>query len=137
MKEETKIDLFFSEFFPHPIEKVWTAVSDRNALAVWLMENDFEPMVGKRFRFHHELQPGGRRWIDCEVLALEPPSRIVWSWQSNENSLPGRVEINLKAVAGGTELTLAHTGEPDPERRARYASGWPGKFADLHKQLLA
>jgi len=130
-----KIDLFFREFFPHPIEKVWASVSDRTALAVWLMENDFEPMVGKRFRFRHEPVAGGRGWIDCEVLALEPPSRMVWSWQSIETDEPGRVEVRLKTVAGGTELTLSHTGETDPERRARYAFGWPGKFADLHKRL--
>jgi uncharacterized protein YndB with AHSA1/START domain len=132
-----KIDLFFREFYPHPIEKVWTAVSDPAALAVWLMENDFSPIVGRRFRLRHQPVAGGRGWIDCAVLAIEPPSRMVWSWQSTETDVPGRVEINLKTVEGGTELTLAHTGETDLDRRARYASGWPGKLAELHKTLLS
>ena len=130
-----KADLFFREFYPHPIEKVWAAVSNSAALAVWLMENDFEPNLGKRFRLRHPPVAGERDWIDCEVLALEAPARIVWSWQSTAADLPGQVEIRLKAVEGGTELTLAHTGEPDPARRSRYASGWPGKFADLHQLL--
>ena len=130
-----KVELFFREFFPHPIEKVWAALNDRAALAVWLMENDFEPIIGRRFSFHHQPVGGGRGLIECEVLVIEPPARMVWSWQSTATDPPGRVEINLKPVEGGTELTLAHTGETDAERRARYASGWPGKFAELHKQL--
>jgi uncharacterized protein YndB with AHSA1/START domain len=130
-----KIDLFFREFYPHPIEKVWAAVSNSDALAIWLMENDFEPSIGKRFTFRYSGGPGGRGWIDCEVLAFEPPARIVWSWQAAEADPPGQVEIRLTAVEGGTELTLAHTGETDRERRSRYASGWPEKFSNLHKQL--
>ena len=130
-----KIDLLFREFYPHPIEKVWAAISDPAALAVWLMENDFTPIVGRRFSFRPPPVAGAPGRIDCEVLAIEPPSRMVWSWQSMETDRPGRVEISLKAVEGGTELTLAHTGEPDPERRARYASGWPGKLADLRTTL--
>jgi uncharacterized protein YndB with AHSA1/START domain len=129
------MDLFFREFYPHPIGKVWAALTDPVALAAWLMENDFEPIIGKRFSFRPQPVGGGRGLIECEVLALEPPARMVWSWQSTETDPPGRVEINLKAVEGGTELTLAHTGETDPERRAQYASGWAGKFAQLHKQL--
>jgi uncharacterized protein YndB with AHSA1/START domain len=132
-----KIDLSFREFYPHPIEKVWAAVSERDALAAWLMESDFEPIVGKRFRFVGAASPEWRGWMDCEVIAIEAPSRIVWSWQAAEADAPGRVEIRLKSVEGGTELTLTHTGETDPGRRSRYASGsgWPGKLTELGKQL--
>ncbi len=130
-----KIDLSFREFYPHPIEKVWRAISSREGLAFWLMENDFEPVMGRRFQFRYAAGPNGRGWIDCEVLALEPPTRIVWSWQATESDRDGLVEIQLKTIEGGTELTLAHTGDTDPDRRSRYAAGWPGKFADLHRLL--
>jgi uncharacterized protein YndB with AHSA1/START domain len=71
------IDLFFHEFYPHPIEKVWAAVSERDGLAAWLMENDFEPIVGKRFRFMGAASSEWRGWMDCEVIAIEAPSRMV------------------------------------------------------------
>jgi DNA-binding transcriptional ArsR family regulator len=52
------------EFYPHPIEKVWAATTDPAALAVWLMTNDFELRVGKRFRFWNEpAKPEWRGWI--------------------------------------------------------------------------
>jgi uncharacterized protein YndB with AHSA1/START domain len=131
-----KIALFFREFYPHPVEKVWRAVSTREGLAVWLMDNDFEPQEGKRFALRYPPHAGGRGWINCQVVAIEPPERIVWSWQAAEDDRPGQVEIRLRAVESGTELTLQHTGETDPARRLRYASGWSAKFAEL-RALLA
>ncbi len=35
-------------FYPHPRDKVWAALTTPEALAEWLMPNDFEPVVGKR-----------------------------------------------------------------------------------------
>jgi uncharacterized protein YndB with AHSA1/START domain len=130
-----KLDLHFRELYPHPIEAVWAAISDSTALAVWLMPNDFEPRVGKRFTFRRNPTLEWRDSIECEVLAIEPPARIVWSWKSSEGSSPGRVEIRLRSVEGGTELILDHIGEPDSRRRAGYEAGWPGKFAVLRDQL--
>ncbi|NOU73910.1 SRPBCC domain-containing protein, partial [Paenibacillus sp. LMG 31458] len=33
------------------VEKVWSALTDSNKLAKWVMENDFKPIVGHRFQF--------------------------------------------------------------------------------------
>jgi uncharacterized protein YndB with AHSA1/START domain len=129
------VDLRFREFYPHPMEAVWAAITDPAALAVWLLANVFAPLVGKLFTFREAPTPQWRGWIDCEVLVLEPPSRMVWSWQSSDDGPLTQVEIQLRKVAGGTELTLAHTGETDPERSSRYATGWPGKLAGLRDQL--
>jgi uncharacterized protein YndB with AHSA1/START domain len=129
------LDLEFTEFYSHPVEAVWAAITDSMALAEWLMPNDFEPRVGKRFTFRDEPTPQWRGWIDCQVLALEPPSRMVWSWRSSDEGPSAQVEILLRPVGEGTELTLVHTGETDPERRSRYGSGWRRKLAALHEQL--
>ncbi len=130
------LELHFVEVYPHPIEKVWTAVSEAKGLAVWLMANDFEPQVGHRFKFYNEpLKPDWRGSIDCEVLAIEPPSRIVWSWRHSDDGFATQVEIKLNAVAGGTQLVLHHTGDTSPDRNRGYASGWPRKFATLREQL--
>jgi uncharacterized protein YndB with AHSA1/START domain len=131
-----KLELFFDEFYPHPCDDVWRALTDPTALSTWMMPNDFEPHVGRRFSFKREaLPPNTRGTVECEVLALEPPSRMVWSWLSTDEGAPTRVEFRLEPVAGGTRLILTHTGEADPVTVSRVTAGWPQRFAQLRVTL--
>jgi uncharacterized protein YndB with AHSA1/START domain len=132
-----KLNVLLSEDFPHPVDKVWRALTDPNALRVWLMDNDFEARVGKRFVLRgRDLPAGWRGWIECEVLELRGPHHMVWSWISNEGDAPSRLEFRLRELAGGvTRLTLSHTGEVDELMESRLRNGWPGKLADLHEHL--
>ena len=41
MSALAELDLVIEEVFAHPIEKVWTALTDREHLAAWLKRNDF------------------------------------------------------------------------------------------------
>jgi uncharacterized protein YndB with AHSA1/START domain len=127
-----KLNVLLVEDFPHPVERVWRALTDPEALTVWLMENDFEPRVGKRFNLR------GRQHkdrIECEVLELDRPNRMLWSWLHEEGYPPTRVEFRLDAIEGGTRLTLSHTGEIDPLIGASLREGWPGKLANLRAHL--
>jgi uncharacterized protein YndB with AHSA1/START domain len=131
-----KLNVLLVEDFPHPVEKVWGALTDPKALSVWLMDNDFEPRIGKRFILRgRRVPPGSRGWHECEVLELQPPRRMVWSWIVNEGEAPTRVEFRLEALDHGTRLTLSHTGETDPITRSRLTEGWPGKLSDLRAHL--
>jgi uncharacterized protein YndB with AHSA1/START domain len=132
-----KLELQFQEFYPHPIEKVWRALTDPRALACWLMPNNFEPQVGKRFTFRTEPQLGWRGLVECEVLELEAPVRMVWAWLSTNLGEPTRVEFKLQTVAGGTRLWLSHTGDADPVMGERLARGWPLRLAQLGTDLTA
>jgi uncharacterized protein YndB with AHSA1/START domain len=125
-----KLDVLLVEDFPHPVEKVWRALTDPDALRVWLMDNDFEPRVGKRFVLR-----GSRGWNECEVLEIEPQRRMVWSWIINEGDAPTRVEFRLEEISHGTRLTLSHTGEVDPIIKSQLTEGWPGKLAELRALL--
>jgi uncharacterized protein YndB with AHSA1/START domain len=130
-----KLNVLLVEDFPHPVQKVWQALTNPEALRAWLMDNDFEPRVGKRFtlraRQGRPLPPASRGWQECEVLEIEPPRRMVWSWRHNEGEAPTRVEFRLEEAGSGTRLTLSHTGETDAISAARLTEGWPGKLADL------
>jgi uncharacterized protein YndB with AHSA1/START domain len=58
---------------PHPAEKVWRALTRAPQIAEWLMQNDFEPVVGQRFNFRATPIPNMWNGVtDCEVLELEP-----------------------------------------------------------------
>ena len=67
-------------WYPHPPEKVWVALTDPRALAEWLMPNDFEPRVGHKFRFQVDPMPACVTVTLCEVLEVDRPRRLVWSW---------------------------------------------------------
>ena len=131
-----KLDLLLEETYPHPIERVWKALTDPAALAAWMrMVNDFEPHIGKRFTFRSDPNPGFRGWIDCEVIELEPPNHMVWSWLSADEGIPTRVKFQLEPVGASTRLTFSHTGEVDPEIVARLKSGWTLRLGLLGKQI--
>ena len=44
------------------------------------MKNDFQPVVGHRFSFRSTPVPNWNGVIDCEVLVVEPNSRLSYSW---------------------------------------------------------
>ena len=39
---------------PHPLEKIWRALTQAPLIEEWLMRNDFQPVVGHKIQF-----PGG------------------------------------------------------------------------------
>jgi uncharacterized protein YndB with AHSA1/START domain len=47
---ESTRTLVIERIFPHPPEKLWRALTESPLLAQWLMRNDFEPLVGRRFQ---------------------------------------------------------------------------------------
>jgi uncharacterized protein YndB with AHSA1/START domain len=104
-------------FYPHPPNKVWVALTDRRALAEWLMPNDFEARVGHKFRFQVDPMPGCGHLTMCEVLEVDPPRKLVWSWLPIDEKRPHRhgtkpstVTWTLSPESGGTRLTLVHEG---------------------------
>jgi uncharacterized protein YndB with AHSA1/START domain len=101
-------NLRFEMVYPYPPETVWKAITTREAIAEWLMENDFEPRVGHRFQFRAKPMPGWSGIVDAEVLELEPPRRMVLAWRSEV--IDTRVTFQLVPVASGTRLVLEHDG---------------------------
>ena len=102
--------LVFKTTYPHAPEQVWQALTHPKALAAWLMDNDFEPSVGHHFQFKDASLPGLETVIDCEVIALEPPTRLVYTWQASSMPTPSLVTWMLIPIEGGTQLQLHHSG---------------------------
>ena len=102
-------EIILDAVYPHPPERVWRALTDRDQLAMWLMPNDFVPVVGHKFEFRVKPQWGWRGIVDCEVLEVDPPRRLSYTWEGD----PGRVTTvtwTLAPAAGGTRLVLEHRG---------------------------
>jgi len=136
-----KRDLHFDVFYPHPIERVWAAVTDSKAMAEWLMPNDFEPRVGHRFTFTTQPQPGFDGIVHCEVREIIPPERLVFSWAGG--GIQTMLTIKLEPATGGTRLLLDQTGFEGVRAIAVsyiLGNGWPGilnkKLAELLNRRL-
>jgi uncharacterized protein YndB with AHSA1/START domain len=132
-----KFEISFERVYPHPIEKVWSGLTDRSAVGEWLMETDFEPEAGRSFRMRCDRPDGGTDVFLCQVLALEPPTRMVWSWVLEGREAEGvtRVEFRLAEVQGGTRLTVVHSGDRDPATIEQFKGGWPVKLEQLAAAL--
>lgn len=132
--------------YPHPVETVWTGLTDRQALAEWLMPTTFRiAEVGHRFRFQYDpefLCPSGI--VECEILELDPPHFMVWSWVNGPE--PGkpwppamRVEWRLSPRGSGTRLELVQTGLEGQKWMLPFAMGfgWRIYFRKFLPQVLA
>ncbi|WP_421760080.1 SRPBCC family protein [Devosia sp.] len=122
------------DVLPHAPEKVWKALTHRAYLSRWLMQNDFQPVVGHKFTF--KAQPMGD-WdgiVHCEVLECDPPRRLVYTWVGGSltnptygSALDSVLTLSLTPVNGGTLLKLVHDGFKSPQNDAGFnamSSGW-------------
>ncbi len=108
--------------YSHPVSAVWRALTDRAALATWLMPNDFAPAVGQRFRF--DASPGFGI-VDGEVLAVDPPHLLTCRWVTAGR--PSTVTFRLRPDGPGTVLHLEHDGL-GPDTATSFDGGWGSKF---------
>ena len=121
-------DIAIEETLPHPVDAVWEALTDPVALAEWVMPVEgFAPVVGQRFQFRARPMPGWDGVINCEVLAVEPPHRLVMRWQGSQMRHPTTVTWTLAATDGGTRLRIDHQGFDGlggAVLRLMHRSGW-------------
>jgi uncharacterized protein YndB with AHSA1/START domain len=130
-------EIRLEQTYPFPPQRVWWALTDRDAMERWLMPNDFEPRIGHKFRFTGKPMPGWRGFVECEVLELEEPRLLAYTWMGDDDwTAPTVVRWRLAPTEEGTLLTLEHTGfeEPwGPSVADMLGQGW-GKM--MQKRLL-
>ena len=103
-----KRDLRYEELYPYPIDRVWEAITDPDAISDWLMPTDFAPRLGHKFQFRTKPEPGFDGIVNCEVIALEPPRRLAYTWKGG--GIDTVVTFTLQSVPQGTKLVLEHKG---------------------------
>jgi uncharacterized protein YndB with AHSA1/START domain len=126
--------------YPFPPERVWRALTDSQALSEWLMRNDFVAKVGHKFRFDARPQRGWRGYVDCEVLEVDEPRRLSYSWQGDDKHPPTIVSWTLESIPGGTRLHLRHGefhGFGGLIDKFIMGSGWNKKMRKILPALLA
>jgi len=101
-------NLAFEKRYPHPPGKVWKALVTSEALAEWLMPNDFEPVAGRVFRFSYPGDDCGQESgiVFVEIEQITPPDRMVWLWRNADQGETTRVVFSLEPLERGTILLL-------------------------------
>jgi uncharacterized protein YndB with AHSA1/START domain len=130
--------------FPHPPETVWEYLTKPELMELWLMKNDFQPIVG--FDFHFKTNPIPSLNFDgichCRVLEIVPYKKLSYSWKcgpgAGEITLDTVVEWRLYPTDKGTDLFLEHSGFDKEENLNFYigmTDGWLKNLEKMAKHL--
>ena len=92
-----------------PISRVWQALSTSEGLATWLLPNNFRPLVGATFSFIAEPQDDWNGVVMCQVIEIDEPHNLTFTWSENPDLPPTLVSFELRNLNGRTEVCLVHS----------------------------
>ena len=77
----------------------------------------------------YEVSIDGAKSHWATVIAWEPPTRVVISWEVNPDNPATEIEVRFTATDGGTQVALEHRrwerlGAAGPDTRNGYDNGW-------------
>ncbi|WP_217558677.1 SRPBCC family protein [Paenibacillus sp. GbtcB18] len=123
------------------LAKLWSALTDSSKLAKWVadihsgqaMENDFKPVVGHRFQFRAQPTQWWNGIIEGEVLVVDEPNRLSYTWASGEKHT---VTWTLEDLGDGkVNLHLEQTGISNEQALNGAKFGWT-KWCDGLEKVL-
>lgn len=128
--------LVIEKELPYQPEKIWRALTQGALMKEWLMDNDFEPVVGHKCRFRTTPKPNWDGVIESEVLVIEPNKKLSYSWGSL--GLETVVVWTLAPTQAGTLLRMEQSGfRPDQEFAYKGANyGWQ-RFISALERVVA
>lgn len=121
-------DIVHEATYPHPPSAVWKALTTREALRAWLMDNTFEEArVGHTFRFMDKPKKivGWDGITECEVLEAVPERRLVFAFGTGRDEPTRSARGPASTLPGGAgrdgfpATRVAWTLEPTPEGGTR------------------
>jgi uncharacterized protein YndB with AHSA1/START domain len=126
---------------------VFDALTTAEGIAHWwgpdggpVLIAETDVRVGGRFRVRFRMLDGSEHESSGEYLEVRSPQRLVMSWRwlcGEEDPNESRVEIDLRPIAGGTELTLTHSALFSEETRRSHEQGWSGALDKLVRHFQA
>src|SRR5262245_14918624 len=127
---------------------VFEALATSEGMTSWWGPDDLpvlsakaDPRVGGRFQVRFRTQDGLEHECAGQFLEIVRPERIVMSWQWTSGGEPrerenvSRLELHLRAIATGTELTLIHAALRDELSASSHDRGWAGALDKLVREF--
>ena len=120
---------------------VFDAMTTAEGIARWwgpdagpVLVSESDPRAGGRYRVRFRLLDLTEHECSGEFLEVVRPERVVMSWRwrgGAEDPGESRVEIRLRAVPEGTEVTFTHALLVDEASRQSHEEGWTGALNKL------
>jgi uncharacterized protein YndB with AHSA1/START domain len=104
----TTRSLVIEREMPYPPEKIWRALTEGPLIKEWLMDNDFQPVVGHGFSFRSTPVPNWNGVIDSKVLVVEASKKLSYTWGTM--GMESVVVWTLVPTSGGTLLRMEQSG---------------------------
>src|ERR1700685_2717378 len=94
---------------PYAPEKIWRALTVPHLIEEWLMKNDFEPVVDRKFNL-----TGDWGAVDCQVLKVQPLRTL--SYSRAAHGPESVVTWTLTPTSRGARLRMEQVGfRPDQD----------------------
>jgi uncharacterized protein YndB with AHSA1/START domain len=126
-------------------EIVFDAVTTAEGIAHWwgpdagpVLLSESDPRVGGKYRLRFRKLDETEHECSGEFLVVDPPSRVVLTWRwlvGGADPGESRVEITLRAIGNGTELTFSHSLLQDESAALSHEGGWIGALRKLTAYL--
>jgi len=123
-------------------ERVFKALTSKEIVGWWV-----RPGVFNTTEWTGAIRVGGR-WqssgiargkpyvLEGEFIEIDPPRKLVHTWHlAGTTSAPTTVTYILDRLAGGTRITLRHTGFTSPDSCMANCVGWETSFGQLSEIL--
>ncbi len=125
--------------------EIWGYLTQPELIALWLMPNNFKPVVGHEFEFRTNAIPSLELSgiFYCQVLEIVPPKKLTYSWKGGPGNgivtLDTVVEWTLEPLEKGTKLNLKHSGfhEKNYAVLMGMTDGWQKNIKKMVNQLNA
>ena len=130
-----------------PPDRVFKALTDPKALMSWFNSPEcpvkfwqMDARLGGRYRYATQkgtVVVNNVSEFEChgEILELDPPRLLVYSWIANWHDDKSRrtiVRWELTPDAAGTQVKVVHSGLTEESvARKDYSGGWPGVLQNL------
>ncbi|MCE1199015.1 MAG: SRPBCC family protein [Marinilabiliales bacterium] len=129
--------------FAAPVEKVFKAFTDPDAMASWLPPYGFvckvhqmDPQVGGSYRMTFtNFSTGSSQSFGGEYLEIVPNERIQYTDRFDDPNFPGQILTTLvfKTVLCGTELLATQEGIPEAIPTEMCYLGWQESLDKLKR----
>jgi uncharacterized protein YndB with AHSA1/START domain len=120
-------------FITAPRERIFEALTDAKQAAQWWGQNDryhfsefnLDARVGGKWSSSGSSLNMGAFKIEGEILELDPPRRLAYTWLSSWMPRNTKVLWELEGKDGGTLVKLTHSGfAGDAEQANNHSTGW-------------
>jgi uncharacterized protein YndB with AHSA1/START domain len=125
---------------------VFEAMTTAEGIAHWwgpgdgpVLVSEVEPRLGGRFRVRFRMLSGEHESYGA-FLEFSPYEKFAMSWRwlgGMEDPCESRVDVALRPVAEGTEVTFTHSRLDDENSARSHEEGWSGAFRKLERYCAA